>query len=332
MADKAAIGNDVKLGRLAAFLDEIATGLDAAVRAGEREPCGCSGAPADSDTVNSAAGYLLDLGFPIDAQRLKRTFDGLVHDIVGEWATDHVEEHPEDVASWVENFGSFPAPPQTPAERQVRQDRRLILMQRMRDLAEFVRGLRRDVCRKAAAASEKRKKSRPSKLREREVREGIRQALDDQERGIPVETYKGRIIKAEVASRCSNVSKNYLKETEEWRFYYEHGYLRPEDEPTEAERSAAAQLLKQLLPDHQHLKKWGEHMNEADKLDFVTNLTKLLIPVAKMPEENDRIRAAHETLKQFSDEKAKRILPLVTCPGENTQAVPRFEATSDEEN
>ncbi|MCX7428903.1 MAG: hypothetical protein NTW96_25160 [Planctomycetia bacterium] len=97
--------------------------------------------------MDSAVGYLLDLGFPIDAQRLKRTFHRLSYDWFRECATDHVEKCPEDAASWVEKFGSFPAPPQSPTERQAQQDRRLILAQGAKNLAEFVRGLRRDVCR-----------------------------------------------------------------------------------------------------------------------------------------------------------------------------------------
>lgn len=141
--------DDVKAGRLASWLDEIANGLD---RSHDVAKTASGFGPffgARQDTVDSAVGCLLDLGFPIDAQRLKRTFAKLSRQWFAECATDYVEEHPEDAASWVEKFGTFPAPPQSPTERQAQQDRRLILGQGAKGLAEFVRALRRDACQPA---------------------------------------------------------------------------------------------------------------------------------------------------------------------------------------
>jgi len=177
-----------------------------------------------------------------------------------------------------------------------------------------------------------RKPSRPSRRTEEEVRKGIREALNDQANGVPVTTWKGRIIKAEVASRCPNVSQDYLKEVEEWRFYYEHGYLRSDDEPPEAERPAARQLLEQLLPAHQPHQRRPEQKNKAEKLDFLAELTELLIPVARMPKDDDRLEAGHEALRQFFDEKSEKMYPLITPPGENTQPVHWSEAHTDDEN
>lgn len=174
-------------------------------------------------------------------------------------------------------------------------------------------------------------KSRPSERTEEEVREGIRNALDDQKKGMPVKTHKERITKAEVASRCRNVSKGYLKEVDEWRFYYEYGYLRPLDEPTEGEREQAASLLEELLPDHPQLRQSMEKLDKEAKLERLEELTAKLIPVTKLPEDK-QIEVGHATIQQFSGDTAKKVYPLVTQPGENTLAVPRFDTVPPDEN
>jgi len=50
-----------------------------------------------------------------------------------------------------------------------------------------------------------------------------------------------------------------------------------------------------------------------------------------MPKET-RIETGHAAFEQFSDEKAEKILPHITPPGEHTPAVSRFETIREEEN
>lgn len=147
MADKSVGNSDVKLARLSSWLTEIASGLDrshheATTRSYYGPVCG-----TDRDTMDSAVGYLHDLGYPVDAQRLKRTYYALVFKWYSEFVTDQVEKHPEDAAFWDELHGPFPAPPQNPAELGAQQVRRLLLATGVRDLAEFILRLRNDVCR-----------------------------------------------------------------------------------------------------------------------------------------------------------------------------------------
>lgn len=180
------------------------------------------------------------------------------------------------------------------------------------------------------ARPERRKKSGPSHRSEAEIRTAIEKALNDQHCGDVVVTRKERIVKAEVAKRCS-LSADYIKESREWRFYAANGYVRPFDEPTEAERTDATELLEELLPEHRHVLQRMEGMGSSDRLEYVGELTRMLIPITKLPRD-ERIENGHMAIQQLSDDKAKAVHPRVTPPGENTPAVPRFEVTPTEKS
>lgn len=164
---------------------------------------------------------------------------------------------------------------------------------------------------------------------EKVIREAIEKALADLQAGKPVDVRKGRITKIEVASRCS-LSADYIKNSEEWRFYAENGHVRPQGEPTEGERDEAVKLLGLLLPKHPHLLNRMARMGEEDKLKYTQELTKALVPIAKRPADQ-RMELGLLKLEQFSDDKSETILPLVTHPGKNTPAVPRFETVPSDD-
>lgn len=187
-------------------------------------------------------------------------------------------------------------------------------------LAEMPNGSKRP----AGKEPERRRvsKTRPSDRTEKEIRGAIEKALADLQNGKPVKTRGGRITKTEVANRCS-ISPDYVKNSEEWRFYFENGHVRPQSVPTVGERKEATELLDQLLPRHQHLLNRMAGMGEEERLRFTQDLTKALVPIAKEPADR-RMELGDLKIQQFTECRAKRVLPLVTPPGKNTPAVPRF--------
>ncbi len=178
----------------------------------------------------------------------------------------------------------------------------------------------------------KKEKKRAPAHTEKAVRAAIEKALADRKQGVCVKMHNGRVTKEEVSKRCKvKIGKDHLKTLEEWRYYRDNGRVRPLNEPTEADRTAAADLLRELLPEHPRLQQSMQELDRDAQLKRLKELTVQLIPVTKLPEDK-QIEVGHATIQQFSGDTAKKVYPLVTQPGENTLAVPRFDTVPPDEN
>lgn len=173
-----------------------------------------------------------------------------------------------------------------------------------KEVLEIAKGARHDV------SSNTKKRTKLPEHTEEAVRRGIERALSDLKSGILVATRNGRVTKAEVAKRC-HTGPDHIKHSEEWKYYYKNGVLRPRDEPTKAERAVAVNLLEKLLPDHPHLRRSMENLDEEARIKRLEELTVRLIPVTKRPE-NTWAETGHATIRQFIDDTANKVHPLVT--------------------
>ena len=296
----------------------------------------------DGQDVKEAALCLRDAGLEYAGLRLAHEFDQLCNRCMDEWFAAMADgESKEDRDKLTELFGPFP-------NDSFVEDRMVAIVGCAAQLAEFVGELvdsqppakgdgdenSSDQQEKAISSQRRGKRQEISRLPDRtenEIRAAIEKALDDQQHGILVKMYQERITKAEVAARCPNVGKDHIKHSEEWKFYREHGYLRPRGNPSEAERESATRLLHDLLPEHQHLEAQMAGMDGSLRLEYLSELTRSLVPVTKLPK-GSQVENGHMVLKQFADNKSEKVHPLVTVPGENTPAVSRFDTDPPDEN